>query len=116
MLHFVANSVVAEKWTSNKVPKSVSPDLAKIVSASGGLLAWAKAQKEFDELVERKKKKKEKKGRAKTTRQLHEQKDSRQNTNRNLERIRHLRSEIQQAEEFIRLAKKEISKLEADST
>ena len=105
-----------EKWLSDKTPKSITRALAANVTKVGGLLAWANAQPEFEELLEKKKWKKLKQE-AKTKRkpeQTKNLKDSAQSSDAETRKIRikHLRSEIAQAEEFIRSARKEIAKLE----
>ena len=116
LMHFVGNSIVQEKWISDKTPKSITRALAANVAKAGGLLAWAKAQPEFEELLEKKKQKKLKRE-AKTERkpeQTKNLKDLAQSSDAETRKIRikHLHSEIAQAEEFIMFARKEIAKLE----
>ena len=107
-MHFVADSIVQKKCISDKTPKSITRALAAYVTIAGGLLAWANEQPEFEELLEKKKRKKLKRE-AKTKRkpeQTKNLKDSAQSSDAETRKIRikHLRSEIAQAEEFIMLA------------
>lgn len=39
LLNFVIASIVEGKWISNKTPKSLTRDVAKVVAKSGGLVA-----------------------------------------------------------------------------
>ena len=52
------DSILAEKWLSNKVPKSITKDVLEVVERSGGIKKWAESRPAFKEVFEKKKKKK----------------------------------------------------------
>ena len=56
LLHFATNSIIAEKWLSDMAPKSMTQDVNQLVKAAGGILKWAKAQHGFQEILNKKKK------------------------------------------------------------
>lgn len=116
LMHFVADSIVREQWVSDKAPKSITRELSAQVSKAGGLLAWANSQPQFQDLLQRKKRKKLKRE-VKNTGKAALSKSVKGATKasdaiRRKERIKHLRLEIAQAEESIRFAQEEISRLQ----
>lgn len=117
LLHFVADSILAESWISAKVPKTVGRDLADRVECAGGLRKWAEAQPGFQNLLEKKRKRRAAKASAKgksagSTPHKQPNPTAPRDRDSRLKEITHLKSEIAQAEEFIRVARKKIAELE----
>ncbi|XXK33868.1 hypothetical protein ACMAY8_14495 [Rhodobacteraceae bacterium nBUS_22] len=60
LLNFVIASIVEGKWKSNKTPRSLTRDVAKVVATSGGLIAWARSRPDFEKIFSRMQRKKRK--------------------------------------------------------